>query len=119
MRPDQLVDDPHLKASGGLVPMETEDGGTTEVVLLPLLMGGRRPGVRHAAAEASASTPKKSSPARAELTFRPDIRLTSNTGQETTHDRPIFIAAASLALVGAALLARAPAAQAADKRRCA
>ena len=26
--------------------MQTEDGGTTDVVLLPLLMGGRRPGVR-------------------------------------------------------------------------
>jgi hypothetical protein len=38
------VDDPHLKQSGGLVPMTTEDGGTTQVVLLPLLMGGRRPG---------------------------------------------------------------------------
>jgi crotonobetainyl-CoA:carnitine CoA-transferase CaiB-like acyl-CoA transferase len=48
MRPDQLVDDPHLKASGGLVPMECEDGETTDVVLLPLTMGGRRPGVRHA-----------------------------------------------------------------------
>jgi crotonobetainyl-CoA:carnitine CoA-transferase CaiB-like acyl-CoA transferase len=46
VRPEQLVDDPHLKASGGLVPMVTDDGGTTEVVLLPLLMGGRRPGVR-------------------------------------------------------------------------
>ncbi|GAA4332889.1 CaiB/BaiF CoA-transferase family protein [Variovorax defluvii] len=46
MRPEQLVEDPHLKASGGLVPMTTDDGGQTEVVLLPLLMGGRRPGVR-------------------------------------------------------------------------
>ena len=46
MRPEQLVEDPHLKASGGLVPMTTDDGGTTDVVLLPLLMGGRRPGVR-------------------------------------------------------------------------
>ncbi|VWX62921.1 CoA-transferase [Burkholderiales bacterium 8X] len=46
MRPEQLVEDPHLKESGGLVPMTTEDGGVTEVVLLPLLMGGRRPGVR-------------------------------------------------------------------------
>jgi formyl-CoA transferase len=46
VRPEQLVEDPHLKASGGLVPMTTDDGGTTEVVLLPLLMGGRRPGVR-------------------------------------------------------------------------
>jgi crotonobetainyl-CoA:carnitine CoA-transferase CaiB-like acyl-CoA transferase len=26
--------------------MTTDDGGTTDVVLLPLLMGGRRPGVR-------------------------------------------------------------------------
>ena len=48
MRPDQLVDDPHLKASGGLVPMECDDGSMTETVLLPLLMGGKRPGVRSA-----------------------------------------------------------------------
>jgi crotonobetainyl-CoA:carnitine CoA-transferase CaiB-like acyl-CoA transferase len=46
VRPDQLVDDEHLRASGGLVTMGTEDGGSTQVVLLPLLMGGRRPGVR-------------------------------------------------------------------------
>jgi len=46
VRPEQLVDDPHLKASGGLVPMQTDDGGTTDVVLLPLTLGGRRPGVR-------------------------------------------------------------------------
>ncbi|RYF80869.1 MAG: CoA transferase [Comamonadaceae bacterium] len=44
--PEQLVSDPHLRQSGGLVPMQTEDGGSTDVVLLPLLMGGRRPGVR-------------------------------------------------------------------------
>ena len=48
VRPDQLVDDPHLLQSGGLVDMPTDDGGSTKVVLLPLLMGGRRPGVRHA-----------------------------------------------------------------------
>ncbi len=47
VRPDQLVDDEHLMASGGLAPMETDTGDTTQVVLLPLLMGGRRPGVRH------------------------------------------------------------------------
>jgi formyl-CoA transferase len=46
MRPDQLLDDAHLRQSGGLVPMETEDGGTTEVVLLPLTLGGRMLGVR-------------------------------------------------------------------------
>ena len=56
MRPDQLLDDPHLKASGGLAPMETEDGGTTDVVLLPLLMGGRRLGVRQALAKAGEHT---------------------------------------------------------------
>ena len=48
VRPDQLVGDPHLIESGGLVDMPTDDGGSTKVVLLPLLMGGRRPGVRHA-----------------------------------------------------------------------
>jgi len=46
VRPEQLLQDPHLRASGGLVPMQTDDGGTKDVVLLPLLMGGRRPGVR-------------------------------------------------------------------------
>jgi crotonobetainyl-CoA:carnitine CoA-transferase CaiB-like acyl-CoA transferase len=46
VKPEQLVHDPHLRASGGLVPMQTEDGGTTEVVLLPITLGGRRPGVR-------------------------------------------------------------------------
>ena len=46
VRPDQLIDDPHLRASGGLVTMQTDDGGTTDVVLLPLTLGGRRPGVR-------------------------------------------------------------------------
>ncbi|ACB32712.1 L-carnitine dehydratase/bile acid-inducible protein F [Leptothrix cholodnii SP-6] len=47
-RPDELVNDPHLLASGGLAPMTTDDGDTTQVVLLPLLMDGHRPGVRSA-----------------------------------------------------------------------
>ncbi len=51
VRPEQLFDDPHLKASGALAPMTTDDGGTTDVVLLPLAMGGRRPGVRQALAK--------------------------------------------------------------------
>nr|WP_315591622.1 CaiB/BaiF CoA-transferase family protein [uncultured Cupriavidus sp.] len=46
VRPDQLIEDPHLKESGGLVPMQVEDGTTAPVVLLPLTMDGRRPGVR-------------------------------------------------------------------------
>jgi crotonobetainyl-CoA:carnitine CoA-transferase CaiB-like acyl-CoA transferase len=48
VRPDQLVHDEHLIESGGLVPMQTPEGDTTQVVLLPLLMNGRRPGVRRA-----------------------------------------------------------------------
>ena len=42
VRPDQLVDDPHLIESGGLVDMGTDSGGKVKSVLLPLLMGGRR-----------------------------------------------------------------------------
>jgi formyl-CoA transferase len=45
-RPDQLATDRHLKESGGLVPMQVEDGSTTDVVLLPLMMDGQRLGVR-------------------------------------------------------------------------
>ncbi|MEI7294642.1 CaiB/BaiF CoA transferase family protein [Paraburkholderia tropica] len=56
VRPDQLMNDPHLKASGGLVPMQTDDGGTTDVVLLPITMGGRRPGVRQALARVGEHT---------------------------------------------------------------
>jgi crotonobetainyl-CoA:carnitine CoA-transferase CaiB-like acyl-CoA transferase len=56
VRPEQLLDDPHLKASGGIVPMETDDGSMTEVVLLPLTMGGRRPGVRQALARVGEHT---------------------------------------------------------------
>jgi len=45
-RPDQLLQDPHLRASGGLAPMQCEDGSSTDVVLLPMLMGGARLPVR-------------------------------------------------------------------------
>jgi formyl-CoA transferase len=45
-RPEQLLSDPHLRISGGLAEMQTDDGKTTEVVLLPITVGGRRPGVR-------------------------------------------------------------------------
>jgi crotonobetainyl-CoA:carnitine CoA-transferase CaiB-like acyl-CoA transferase len=56
VRPEQLLDDPHLKASGGLAPMQTDDGGSTDVVLLPITMGGRRPGVRQALARVGEHT---------------------------------------------------------------
>ncbi len=46
VRPEQLVHDRHLRESGGLVTMQTEDGSLTDVVLLPITLGGRRPGVR-------------------------------------------------------------------------
>jgi crotonobetainyl-CoA:carnitine CoA-transferase CaiB-like acyl-CoA transferase len=45
-RPEQLFDDPHLRETGGLAPMTLPDGRTTTVPLLPLTIGGERPGVR-------------------------------------------------------------------------
>jgi formyl-CoA transferase len=56
VRPEQLVQDPHLRESGGIVQMQTDDGGTTDVVLLPLTMNGRRPGVRQALARVGEHT---------------------------------------------------------------
>ena len=49
-RPEQLFDDPHLIATGGLAPVQVTDGpnagSETAVPLLPLMMGGKRLGVR-------------------------------------------------------------------------
>ncbi|WP_137891818.1 CaiB/BaiF CoA-transferase family protein [Ramlibacter sp. 2FC] len=45
-RPQDLLDDPHLNATGGLAPMALPDGRTTKTVLLPLTLGGQRPGLR-------------------------------------------------------------------------
>jgi crotonobetainyl-CoA:carnitine CoA-transferase CaiB-like acyl-CoA transferase len=45
-RPHDLLDDPHLNATGGLAPITLPDGRTTKTPLLPLTLGGRRPGVR-------------------------------------------------------------------------
>ncbi|WP_322040181.1 CaiB/BaiF CoA-transferase family protein [Burkholderia diffusa] len=47
-RPEELLDDPHLNASGGLVNMQTDTDEVTRVPLLPLLMGNRRLGVQRA-----------------------------------------------------------------------
>jgi len=41
VRPEQLFDDPHLLASGGLAELTLDRGNTTPVPLLPLLLGGR------------------------------------------------------------------------------
>jgi crotonobetainyl-CoA:carnitine CoA-transferase CaiB-like acyl-CoA transferase len=45
-KPQDLFDDPHLNATGGLAPMELPDGRQTKVPLLPLMLDGHRPGVR-------------------------------------------------------------------------
>jgi crotonobetainyl-CoA:carnitine CoA-transferase CaiB-like acyl-CoA transferase len=45
-RPHDLFEDRHLKETGGLASMELPDGRETEVPLLPLTVGGERPGIR-------------------------------------------------------------------------
>ncbi|HSH91496.1 MAG TPA: CaiB/BaiF CoA-transferase family protein [Ramlibacter sp.] len=45
-RPEDLFDDPHLNATGGLAPLTLPDGRETKVPLLPLMLDGERPGVR-------------------------------------------------------------------------
>ena len=45
-RPEDLFDDAHLRATGGLAPLELPDGRATSVPLLPLQLGSQRPGVR-------------------------------------------------------------------------
>mgnify|MGYP001765862793 FL=1 len=45
-QPQDLLDDPHLRASGGLAPIELPDGRPAQAVLLPLTLDGERPGVR-------------------------------------------------------------------------
>ena len=45
-RPEDLFDDPHLNASGGLAPITMPDGTVTKVPILPIEMDGHRLGVR-------------------------------------------------------------------------
>jgi len=45
-RPDQLLNDPHLLQSGGLVPVTLPDGRETHTPLLPLTLDGQRPPLR-------------------------------------------------------------------------
>ena len=42
VRPEQLFDDPHLIASGGLAKLDLEDGTQADVPLLPISLDGRR-----------------------------------------------------------------------------
>lgn len=46
-RPAQLFDDPHLNASGGLVPLTLPDGRAIKLPALPLAMDGQRLAQRH------------------------------------------------------------------------
>jgi len=45
-KPDDLFDDPHLNASGGLTPVRFPDGRQTKVPILPVEMDGQRFGTR-------------------------------------------------------------------------
>ena len=45
-RPEDLFDDPHLNASGGLAPITLPNGTATKVPILPIEMDGHRLGVR-------------------------------------------------------------------------
>jgi crotonobetainyl-CoA:carnitine CoA-transferase CaiB-like acyl-CoA transferase len=45
-RPQDLFEDPHLNATGGLAPLTLPDGRQTRVPLLPFTLDGRRPGIR-------------------------------------------------------------------------
>jgi len=45
-RPEELFDDPHLNASGGLAPLELPNGVMSKTPLLPLEMDGHRLGSR-------------------------------------------------------------------------
>jgi crotonobetainyl-CoA:carnitine CoA-transferase CaiB-like acyl-CoA transferase len=47
MRPQDMFDDPHLKAPGAMVDVTLPDGRTTSTPALPLEMGGQRLPVRH------------------------------------------------------------------------
>jgi len=45
-RPEDMFDDPHLNAGGGLLEMEMEDGVRTKLPALPISLNGARPELR-------------------------------------------------------------------------
>jgi crotonobetainyl-CoA:carnitine CoA-transferase CaiB-like acyl-CoA transferase len=45
-RPEQLFDDPHLNASGGLLPISLPDGRTAKLPALPIAIDGHRPALQ-------------------------------------------------------------------------
>lgn len=55
-RPDELFDDPHLNASGGLVDVTLADGTIARLPALPLEIDGERCGVTHDLPQAGADS---------------------------------------------------------------
>jgi crotonobetainyl-CoA:carnitine CoA-transferase CaiB-like acyl-CoA transferase len=45
-KPQDLFDDPHLNATGGLAPVRMNDGSVAKVPLMPFTLDGERPGIR-------------------------------------------------------------------------
>jgi crotonobetainyl-CoA:carnitine CoA-transferase CaiB-like acyl-CoA transferase len=45
-KPQELFDDPHLNATGGLAPVRMNDGSESKVPLAPFTIDGQRPGIR-------------------------------------------------------------------------
>ena len=46
VKPQELFDDPHLNATGGLAPIRMNDGSMSKTPLMPFTFDGERPGVR-------------------------------------------------------------------------
>ena len=55
-KPEELFDDPHLNASGGLLDMSLPDGEQTRLPAIPLEMDGHRPGLRRPPPQSGAHT---------------------------------------------------------------
>lgn len=55
-RPEDMFDDPHLNASGGLLDMEMEDGTMAKLPALPVALNGERVGLRHSPPKAGEHT---------------------------------------------------------------
>jgi crotonobetainyl-CoA:carnitine CoA-transferase CaiB-like acyl-CoA transferase len=53
-RPEQLFDDPHLRATGGLAPSTLPDGREARLPLLPLSLDGQRLPLRRPAPQLGA-----------------------------------------------------------------
>ncbi|MGE0349258.1 CaiB/BaiF CoA transferase family protein [Hydrogenophaga sp.] len=74
-KPHELLDDPHLRATGGLAPITLPDGDTAgqtaQTVLLPLALDGQRLGVRRSPPRLG----EHSAPLLAELGYGPEDAL--------------------------------------------